>query len=193
MLNLTIPPFRPGIDDQWVLTDDDCAQYRRRLPDQNGGPVFELVQVNQYGASLFKVALGFVLWNDIKDDVDDLMAYYSYDAASLEALGSEAYGIIAEAVFETAATEYDGEEEYATFEEAAAVVDDYVRMRSMQKQDPYVQALDDALRDIDKIFDTAFALNMVGAGSALSRLCTDRLVGVKQNVQAVRDMLNEKN
>lgn len=41
----------------WVCTDPDCVQFRREAPE-HGHNVFELAQVNQYGAGLFRVAHG---------------------------------------------------------------------------------------------------------------------------------------
>jgi len=56
-----------------------------------------------------------------------------------------------------------------------------------------IEALDDAICGLKEIFDAAFALNAAAQGTDLSRLCTDRLVGIRQNIQAVRDRLKTHN
>lgn len=65
----------------WVCTDPDCVQFRREAPE-HGHNVFELAQVNQYGAGLFRVAHGFVyLDNDLDGHERDLLCeLYDWDA-----------------------------------------------------------------------------------------------------------------
>lgn len=103
----------------WVCTDNDCLQFRRRVGvDSNKMPVYELVQVNGYGDDLFHVAHGRVYFSDVdEDELESLFNEYGWSYYSL--LGEDGWGIVAEAVFENSATEYDTTEEYSTFEAAA--------------------------------------------------------------------------
>lgn len=105
----------------WVCTDPDCVQFRREAPE-HGHNVFELAQVNQYGAGLFSVAHGFVyLDNDLDGHERDLLCeLYDWDAEIINSPDFNA--ILAETVFETSATEYDTSEEYQTFKDAALAV-----------------------------------------------------------------------
>lgn len=102
----------------WVCTDPDCAQFRREAPEK-GDNVFELAQVNQYGCDLFRVAHGFVYLNEDVDENEreSLVSMYGWDEDDL--YSDEFNGILAEAVFETSATEYDTSAEYSSFEAAA--------------------------------------------------------------------------
>lgn len=105
----------------WVCTDPDCVQFRREAPE-HGHNVFELAQVNQYGAGLFRVAHGFVyLDNDLDGHERDLLCeLYDWDA---EVINSPDFNAsLAEAVFVTSATEYDTSEDYHTFKDAALAV-----------------------------------------------------------------------
>lgn len=103
----------------WVCTDNDCLQFRRRVGvDSNKMPVYELVQVNGYGDDLFHVAHGHVYFSDVdEDELESLFNEYGWSYYSL--LGEDGWGIVAEAIFENSATEYDTTEEYTTFEAAA--------------------------------------------------------------------------
>lgn len=102
----------------WICTDPDCAQFRREAPE-HGHNVFELAQVNQYGADLFRVAHGFVyLDNDIDGrERDSLCELYGWDTETINSPDFNA--ILAEAVFETSATEYDTAPEFPAFADAA--------------------------------------------------------------------------
>ena len=86
----------------WICTDPDCAQYRRQAPE-HGHNVFELAQVNQYGAGLFRVAHGFVyLDNDLDGHERDLLCeLYDWDTEIINSPDFNA--ILAEVVFETSA------------------------------------------------------------------------------------------
>lgn len=102
----------------WICTDTDCAQYRRQAPE-HGHNVFELAQVNQYGAGLFRVAHGFVyLDNDLDGrERDSLCELYDWD---VEIINSPDFNAsLAEAVFETSAPEYDTGAEFPTYTDAA--------------------------------------------------------------------------
>ena len=105
----------------WVCTDPVCVQFRREAPE-HGHNVFELAQVNQYGAGLFRVAHGFVyLDNDLDGHERDLLCeLYDWDAEIINSPDFNAN--LAETVFETSATEYDTSEEYQTFKDAALAV-----------------------------------------------------------------------
>lgn len=107
-----------GKRQSWVCTDSDCAQFRREAPEK-GDNVFELAQVNQYGCNLFCVAHGFVYLNEDvdEDERERLVSMYGWDGDDLDS--DEFNGILAEAVFETSATEYDTSAEYSSFEAAA--------------------------------------------------------------------------
>lgn len=102
---------------QWVATDPDTMQFRRMAPEKGNG-VYELAQVNQYGDDLFHVALGFVYPSDIDaDEQTHLISEFGWPKETIES--DEFPALLAEASFESAATEYDTDEEYATFEDAA--------------------------------------------------------------------------
>lgn len=103
----------------WTMTDDNCFQFRRRLPDFGGAPYYELAQVNTYGDRLFSVAHGRVSLSYDMDEssLDELTKQYGWSPISI--LGREGGGIVAEAIFENGGTEYDLPEEYPTFEAAA--------------------------------------------------------------------------
>ena len=111
-----------AIKKNWVCTDPDCVQFRREAPERGSSNVFELAQVNQYGAGLFRVAHGFVyLDNDLDGHERDLLCeLYDWDAEIINSPDFNA--ILAETVFETSATEYDTSEEYQTFKDAALAV-----------------------------------------------------------------------
>lgn len=55
--------------------------------------------------------------------------------------------------------------------------------------DTYAQALLEAMHAVDEVFSAAFALNMENKSTDLSRLCTDRLVGVRQTLGAMHGRL----
>lgn len=78
-----------------------------------------LAQVNQYGCDLFRVAHGFVYLNEDVDENEreSLVSMYGWDEDDL--YSDEFNGILAEAVFETSAAEYDTSAEYSSFEAAA--------------------------------------------------------------------------
>lgn len=102
---------------QWVATDPDTMQFRRMAPEKGNG-VYELAQVNQYGDDLFHVAQGFVYLSDIDaDEQTHLISEFGWPKETIES--DEFPALLAEASFESAATEYDTDEEYATFEDAA--------------------------------------------------------------------------
>lgn len=108
----------------WVLTDPDTAQYRRRLPDMDGGPVFELVQVNQY-VDLYRVAHGRVYFGtDVtEEEREQLLDTYSIERDLFHELPEEEQlGQLAEMSFETGGTEYDTTGDYDSFEAAKAAV-----------------------------------------------------------------------
>lgn len=110
-----------AVKKNWVCTNPDCVQFRREAPE-HGHNVFELAQVNQYGASLYRVAHGFVyLGNDVDGRERDLLCeLYDWD---VEVINSPEFnGALAKAVFETSATEYDTSEEHQTFKDAALAV-----------------------------------------------------------------------
>ena len=101
----------------WVVTDPDTMQFRRMAPEKGDG-VYELAQVNQYGDDLFHVAHGFVYPSDIDaDEQARLISEFGWPQETLES--DEFPALLAEASFESAATEYATDEEYASFEDAA--------------------------------------------------------------------------
>lgn len=110
--------FSAELSAVWVCTDPDCAQFRREAPEK-GDNVFELAQVNQYGCDLFRVAHRFVYLNEDVDENEreSLVSMYGWDEDDL--YSDEFNGILAEAVFETSAAEYDTSAEYSSFEAAA--------------------------------------------------------------------------
>lgn len=109
----------------WVCTDPDCVQYRRQILDA-GETVFELAQVNQYGDSLFRVAHGHIyLDRDVDDDeVKQFICEYGWDEETLDS--PEFPGLLAEAVLESSATEYDTDGTYSTFEDAAKALGELI-------------------------------------------------------------------
>lgn len=106
---------------EWVLTDPDTAQYRRRLPDVDGAPVFELVEVHQYH-DIFRVGHGRIYFAfDLTDEeVDSLCSTYGVKQEDYPP--EDWYGILAEMSFESSATEYDTGEEHDNFESAEKAV-----------------------------------------------------------------------
>lgn len=110
-----------SVKKNWVCTNPDCVQFRREAPE-HGHNVFELAQVNQYGASLYRVAHGFVyLDNDVDGRERDLLCeLYDWD---VEVINSPDFNAsLAEVVFVTSATKYDTSEDYHTFKDAALAV-----------------------------------------------------------------------
>lgn len=55
--------------------------------------------------------------------------------------------------------------------------------------DTYAQALFEAMHAVNEVFSAAFTLNMENKSTDLSRLCTDRLVGVRQTLSAIHGRL----
>ena len=111
---------------EWSCTDNDCLQFRRRVGvDSNKMPVYELVQVNEYSDDLFHVAHGRVYFSDVdEEELESLFSEYGWSYYSL--LGEDGWGVVAEAVFENSATEYDTTEEYSTFEAAARALGEII-------------------------------------------------------------------
>ena len=104
----------------WVCTDSDTMQWRRLAPEK-GESVYEMYQVNQYGSDLFHVAHGFLYPNDYAvDQNEELLTVYGWPQETIKS--SEFPALMAEAVFESSAPEYDTEEEFNYFEEAAKVI-----------------------------------------------------------------------
>ena len=109
----------------WVVTDPDTMQFRRMAPEKGDG-VYELAQVNQYGDDLFHVAHGFVYPSDIDaDEQARLISEFGWPQETIES--DEFPALLAEASFESAATEYDTDEEYASFEDAARALGALIR------------------------------------------------------------------
>lgn len=109
---------------EWILTDSDTMQFRRSAAEKGDG-VYELAQVNQYGDNLFHVAHGFVYPSDIdSDERESLISEFGWSKEDIE---SETFpALLAEAAFESSATEYDTNDEYKSFEEAAAALCDLI-------------------------------------------------------------------
>lgn len=133
---------------EWVLTDDDSAQHRRRLPDVAGQPVFELAEVHQYGDT-FRVGHGRIVfaYDLSEEDISKLCAFYG--------VGKEDYpdddwaGILAEMAFETSATEYDSGDAYDSITAARAAVMDIVsRHESMEEATPATPELSGDIQTI---------------------------------------------
>ena len=83
-------------------------QFRRMAPEKGDG-VYELAQVNQYGDDLFHVAHGFVYPSDIDaDEQARLISEFGWPKETIES--DEFPALLAEASFESAATEYDTDE-----------------------------------------------------------------------------------
>ena len=102
----------------WSCTDNERLQFCRKTGTSDGKPVFELAQVNQYGDSLFHVAHGFVYLSDLNDDdIGYLLSLYDQPLSAL--LSAHGLALLAQASFETSGTEYDIDEEYTSFEDAA--------------------------------------------------------------------------
>lgn len=104
----------------WVLTDDDCLQYRRRCINVDG-PVYELVQVVRFadeGNEYFKIAHTHIYLADY--DAEEIKS--SLDSYSLNPFEAD-NGIIAECLFEDTALESLEDEEYPTLKVAAARIE----------------------------------------------------------------------
>lgn len=113
--DIPVPPHG-----EWISTDVDCTQYRRDASEKGEG-VFELYQVNQYGEDLFHIAHGFVYPKDYDPEQnEELVTAYSFSQEDMESAAFPA--LMAEAVFESAAPEYDTETEYSSFEEASKII-----------------------------------------------------------------------
>lgn len=106
---------------EWILTDPDTAQYRRRLPDMGGAPVFELAEVHQYG-DIFRVGHGriSIAYDLNNEEIDTLCSTYGVTREDYDA--EDWYGILAEMAFESSAEEYDTPEVYHNFTAAEKAI-----------------------------------------------------------------------
>lgn len=105
---------------EWICTDSDFAQYRRKATEKGAG-VFELYQVNHYLEDEYRIAHGFIYPKDYDiEQNEELLTAYNWPQETIDS--PEFPGIIAEAVFESGEFQYDGEKEYTSFEEAAKVI-----------------------------------------------------------------------
>lgn len=120
------------VADEWICTDDDTAQYRRRVYNRcwakRDDIVHELAQVNQYD-DFFRIAHGFVYDSEIDaDETNSLRAMYGWDEETVNCADFPA--LLAEAYFETHTSEYEIEtpEKYTTFERAAKALAEFIGM-----------------------------------------------------------------
>lgn len=111
---------------EWVCTDNDCLQFRRRPDDIENQPVFELVQINEYHDRLYHVAHGRIVFAHDVTEQDIEFLFHSYNWTYSTLLGDSGYAVVAEAMFETACTEYDTPDEYDTFEDAAKALGELI-------------------------------------------------------------------
>ena len=73
----------------------------------------------------FMLRMGNVYFSDVdEDELESLFNEYGWSYYSL--LGEDGWGIVAEAVFENSATEYDTTDEYTTFEAAARALGEII-------------------------------------------------------------------
>lgn len=105
----------------WVLTDDDCLQYRRRCINVDG-PVYELVQAVRFAdegsGEFFKVAHGYIYLADYEaEEIKSSLDSYGLDPFETD------NSIIAECLFEDTALECLEETEYPTLEAAASRIE----------------------------------------------------------------------
>lgn len=112
------------LDSQWVLTDPDCPQYRRLAPEKGEG-VYELMQVNQYGDELFRIAHGFIYPSDVEAERENLIRAYGWDEDTIQS--DEFPALLAEAAFEMGGTEYDTNKEFTSFADARAAMMPYLQ------------------------------------------------------------------
>ena len=112
---------------KWIMTDPDTMQHRRLAPERGEG-VYELIQINQYGDTLFHVARGFIYPSDIDaNEQARLISEYGWDEDTVK---SDAFPeLLAEAAFESFSTEYDTIPEYASFDDAAMAIENLIKPR----------------------------------------------------------------
>lgn len=100
----------------WILTDPDCLQMRKQMDEECVG-IFELLQVDEYGGQMdnskpyYVLASGEIDLNEFtKEEISQVLDVYGYESIEhLKGLvGSEveAFGQIAEMLFEVNSTEY---------------------------------------------------------------------------------------
>lgn len=124
----------------WVITDPDSCQLRRQLLSGNSYQ-FELIQIDSYEIhdgsfpSFFRVAHGEIDFDDISDkEILDALTSYGYDSfeALLDVLKTyedsrecitEAYGQIAEMLFEIQSEDYYIPFSFSSFNDAAAKIE----------------------------------------------------------------------
>lgn len=108
----------------WICIDIDYARFRREAPEK-GSNVFELAQVNAYGDT-YCVAHGFVYLdmdvNECKREM--LISFYGWSEDDIHS--DEFSGLLAEAVFEMSAPEYDTNDVYDSFETAAKALGELI-------------------------------------------------------------------
>lgn len=113
---------------QWTSTDDDCAQWCRRLSDD----LYELVQVVELPNDTFAVAHSFVSLSDYTlEEKEKILTAYDYssweDLLLKTGSAKEADQIFAECAFEDEALENLSKVTFATFKEAENEVSEIIR------------------------------------------------------------------
>jgi len=107
-------------DYAWQLTDPSSALYRRRLPDFQGQPVYEIVYVDELGAQeVFHVAHGRIFFSDYTAEE---LKQAQCAAQLADSLGRDELGEMAEYLFVGEGPGYDTDDEYDSFEAAEAEV-----------------------------------------------------------------------
>lgn len=112
---------------EWVLTDPDCMQFRRRLCDLDGLPVFQLTQVCERNDKFMPVCERLYFMDYSKEDL--LLAIRSYeDFETFKKHGKDAVGLLAEWLFELdtenelSSLMLNSGHRYESYHEAAAAV-----------------------------------------------------------------------
>lgn len=111
----------------WILTDDDCCQYRRQISgsinDSDDEPVFELYQILKLSNGRYSIIHDYVRLSDY-DLSEFICPMYGY--SSLEGVkrtyGDDWMGVMAECIFE-AVTQYQNGMIFKTWREAKEMIE----------------------------------------------------------------------
>ncbi len=161
------------LPEPWILTDDDCLQYRRILDPLYSNDSFELCQIVELPDGDYGFCHGTI--SDIskipEEEIEDYLQLYGYQNMAnfvMETSGSHAfvygpdgkidrenspgwsidYGLIAEMIFETDYIEFLDETGIKSWDEAADKVSDFTGNKSVSStKKPEFSALEDILTD----------------------------------------------
>ena len=115
---------------EWLCTDDDCAQYLRRINADS----FELYQVCKMPDETYRIAHAFIYLSDYdeaeREDIISSYGYVSWENLIMECMGdvSKAEQFFAEGAFETNALESLTEVDYDSFEAAETRIKELIAL-----------------------------------------------------------------